>query len=684
MTAQQNLVVEVGAEQVLSAPTVISGTLLQTKLAAGASRYAQMGFAIVPVKAGTKDACMPAWQTAPLTSTEAVERWWTQHPNDNIGMHLGRSGLVVLDVDDLEATRVALAAIGIGLQELTDASVRLEGNPERAKLVFRAPEGIKLERRVLKWRGPDGAKPLMVFELRGGASQDLLPPSIHPSGKAYKWLSPPPPLNDFPALPERLLDLWLHFDERAATLQGSCPWHVEEAPVLPQRAQAQEFLDTELEDEWTVVRREIRLQFPLEKMLGLMGVTLRGGKACCPFHVETTPSFWVYDSGQGYSIWCDGHGGAPVGRSTPQGYSIGDVIDLYAHHHRKGVGDATIAMAQDLGIPLPKREVLPAPQRPTASPRGFGTLSAVELWKTEFRQQRWAVPGILPEGLTLLAAPPKVGKSFLALSLAIAIAEGSLALGAISLERGKALYVGLEDNPRRLKQRLQMMTQQPPKDLFLETSLARLDLGGLETVRGWLMSNPDARLVVLDTLARIRPPVKGSNAYQDDAAVTASLQELALECEVAILVITHTRKAEAVDAFERVSGTAGITASADATWVLERTRNQNQATLHMTGRDIEEQALAIERDPQTGLWRLVGKDAGVAFASKERHDILNALRTNGESTPRQLAKLLEKNESTTKNMLAKMRDAGLVVAEGGKYKPSDLIDRVDPKEDELG
>jgi hypothetical protein len=80
--------------------------------------------------------------------------------------------------------------------------------------------------------------------------------------------------------------------------------------------------------------------------------------------------------------------------------------------------------------------------------------SAVELMTRELPPVRWVVPGMVPEGVALLASKPKLGKSWLALGLCVAVASGGAAFGNVRVEKGAALYLALEDNERRLQFRL--------------------------------------------------------------------------------------------------------------------------------------------------------------------------------------------------------------------------------------
>jgi len=124
--------------------------------------------------------------------------------------------------------------------------------------------------------------------------------------------------------------------------------------------------------------------------------------------------------------------------------------------------------------------------------------TAADLMATDFPEPRWAVPGLIAEGLNLLVGSPKLGKSWLCLGLAVAIASGGKALGKIDVEQGPVLYAALEDNPRRLQNRLRLVLGRDavPDDLHITTSLPRLpDLQAV--LADWLDATPGARLVIV-------------------------------------------------------------------------------------------------------------------------------------------------------------------------------------------
>ena len=261
--------------------------------------------------------------------------------------------------------------------------------------------------------------------------------------------------------------------------------------------------------------------------------------------------------------------------------------------------------------------------------RELGTyFTADELMETDFPEPRWAVPGLIAEGLTLLAGAPKLGKSWLVLGLGITTASGTPALGKIGSVAGDVLYCALEDTPRRLKSRLEKMLrgEAKPRRLTIATALPQMPQA-VGIIGEWLDEHPDARLVIVDVLGKIRPPEGDrANAYERDYNVIGQLKRLADAHSVAVVVVTHTRKMGADDAFDTVSGSTGLTGAADTTLVLRRGRGESSAVLHVTGRDVEESEYALTFDALSGTWSLDGNALAEAAA---RADTMRATASLG-------------------------------------------------------
>lgn len=316
----------------------------------------------------------------------------------------------------------------------------------------------------------------------------------------------------------------------------------------------------------------------------------------------------------------------------------------------------------------------------------FG-FSAEELGTMSFAPIKWVVPGYVPEGCSILAGRPKLGKSWLVLDIALAVARGHYCLGDVECTKGEVLYLALEDNQRRLKSRIEKVSpplceNRWPPELTFATEWPRCDEGGLERLRGWIESKTNPRLIVVDVLAQFRSGrADRESLYESDYRAVKGLQELAAEFGLAVIVVHHVRKGNTeVDPFERVSGTLGLTGAADTTIILDR--DSNGCTLYARGRDLEEYERAVTFDRESCRWTVQGEAMEVR-RTDERSQILAVLEDATEPmSPRDISIATGMPRNSTDQLLFKMGKAGDVVkAARGKYvHPSRtfLIDRASP------
>ena len=294
-------------------------------------------------------------------------------------------------------------------------------------------------------------------------------------------------------------------------------------------------------------------------------------------------------------------------------------------------------------------------------------IAADALRERQFAPIVFVVPDLIPEGVTLLAGKPKIGKSWFGLDLSVAVASGRACLSdASEAAEGDVLYAALEDNPRRLQRRMnKLMGNEPwPRRLELATDWRRLDEGGLDDFRAWIASVAAPRLIVIDTLAAIRPR-RQNLGYREDYECLAELQRLAGDRGVAVVVLHHLRKMAADDPLDTVSGTLGLTGSADTILVLAR--KGGGATLHGRGRDIEEIESAMEFNPETCRWRILGP-ADEVRRSEQRQAILDAIGDDQLSVP-EIAAATSMPRGNVDRLLHSMRQDGEVERpERGVYR----------------
>ena len=260
------------------------------------------------------------------------------------------------------------------------------------------------------------------------------------------------------------------------------------------------------------------------------------------------------------------------------------------------------------------------------------TRTAQSLCEKEFSPLMFTVTNLLPEGVFLLAASPKVGKSWLALQLCFAVASGSKVLGEQATQ-GDALYLALDgDSDRRLKSRLQTLGMdalpvEALERMHFETTWPRMNDGGEQSLDEWLEAHPRTRLVVVDVLERVRPKRDpAANPYGEDYAALEALKCIVGKRRLSIVVVHHTRKAGADDAAQLVSGTQGLTGAADGIIVLQRPRGEEKGTLHLIARDLAKDGdYAVSF--RNGQWGMIGPAALVA-KTELQGEILEALRAN--------------------------------------------------------
>ncbi len=290
----------------------------------------------------------------------------------------------------------------------------------------------------------------------------------------------------------------------------------------------------------------------------------------------------------------------------------------------------------------------------------------------------WAIPTFLPVGVTLLAGKPKMGKSWLALALALAIAEDGLALGTLPVTQGQVLYLGLEDSLRRIADRSVRLLQGrvPPENFIWSGAWNQLNAGGLADIEDWLYKHKEARLVVIDTLAKVRPmTTSNSSGYSDDYAIMTPLKAIAEDNNVAILVIHHLRKMGAPDVMDTISGTTGLTGATDCNMVLDRERGKDNAILHITGRDIEEQVLHLKFDTETTQWMLQSAKTSSHLTRDHRKLIEVLERADGPLSPKKLSESLTIKPSYARKLVHELVSMGKIRSvRRGAYEVSPLED----------
>ncbi|WP_050996817.1 AAA family ATPase [Sinorhizobium fredii] len=300
----------------------------------------------------------------------------------------------------------------------------------------------------------------------------------------------------------------------------------------------------------------------------------------------------------------------------------------------------------------------------------FNLINSVDLMAMEFEPVKWIVPGYVPEGFSVLAGRQKLGKTWLAIDFAVAVATGGAAMGSIGCEQGDVLYIDMENGSRRIQSRIDALfpnKRNRPNLSRLDwtTEALALDKGLLVALEDWRLTTKTPRLVVIDVLQRIKPAARpNQNSYESDYVIWAPLQKWATENRIAVVGLHHTKKGGADDPLEALSGSNGLSACADTTLVLDR--DGNGVTLYVRGRDVEERESALTF--LGGIWTLKG-DAAEVRRSDERSSIAVTLKEATEPMgPTDLANVTGMPNGNIRKLLFTMAKKGEVQKAGrGQY-----------------
>jgi len=231
------------------------------------------------------------------------------------------------------------------------------------------------------------------------------------------------------------------------------------------------------------------------------------------------------------------------------------------------------------------------------------TIDGEALMNMPLEPLNFVVDSLLSQGLHVLAGSPKVGKSWLALWLSVAVAKGEPVWG-MSVKQGTTLYLCLEDSTLRIQNRLFEITEDAPANVHFSTESEILGKGLEEQLHTFLAEHPDTVLVIIDTLQMIRG-TSYDNTYANDYRDLSVLKQIADSSGIAILLIHHLRKEPADDVFSRISGTTAISGAVDSSFTLvEDKRGSGKAKLSCIGRDIEYRELTLERSDEN-VWEMI-------------------------------------------------------------------------------
>ena len=240
-----------------------------------------------------------------------------------------------------------------------------------------------------------------------------------------------------------------------------------------------------------------------------------------------------------------------------------------------------------------------------SKPGYMETLTMNNLYEHVFTNKPPIIEGLLYPGTYLFVGAPKVGKSFMMAQIAYHVSTGK-ALWNFEVKQGTVLYLALEDDYRRLQKRLfQMFGVDGTDELYFATTSKQLGLGLNEQLLRFINEHENTKLIIIDTLQKIRESRNDKYSYSSDYEIITQLKQFADEYGICLLLVHHTRKQQADDKFDMISGTNGLLGAADGAFVLQKEKRTGKtATLEVAGRDQPEQMLHLEKDLEHLVWNL--------------------------------------------------------------------------------
>lgn len=303
-------------------------------------------------------------------------------------------------------------------------------------------------------------------------------------------------------------------------------------------------------------------------------------------------------------------------------------------------------------------------------PNRLPTIDGETLMSKPLQPLNFVVDTLISQGLHILAGSPKVGKSWLALWLAVTVAKGE-PVWDLPVKQGTTLYLCLEDSQLRIQNRLFDVTEDAPPSVHFCTESRILGDGLEEQLRQFLTEHPDTSLVIIDTLQMIRGTTYDST-YANDYRDLSALKKLADTYSIAILLIHHLRKEKADDVFNRISGTTAISGAVDTSFTLvEEQRGSGKARLSCIGRDIEYRELELRRNAEN-VWEVTADSCQRPELLGDRIIFLisELLRSRSEfiGTPTELAQRIDPDGTegvTPKNVSRKILQSVAALGEIG-------------------
>jgi hypothetical protein len=569
-----------------------------------ALRYAHLGLAVIPLLPKEKRPMFANWPEVATTDQAVISRWWQQTPQANVGIVTGRkSGIFVLDVDPNNG----------GRESFEDMVLRHGRFPETLQQIT-GSKGWHLFFRYPSFPVHNAAGLLPGIDIRGDGGQVVAPPSIHPkTGLTYEWDG----LDEIENTRIAEAPLWLlELLDGKNSQHGS--QHMPIAEKIPHGVQ-----------HYT--------------LLALAGALRRMGLS----ENDMLPTL------------------IEVNRNRCEQPGLDRAVQQIAHSVMKyRPADNDLFRTASKLWRLTKAKEHEARERDEKL--GLAVVDGLTVYRSSGIDQKCVIQGILYNGLTVFAGRPKVGKSWLTLQLALAVAQGEKLMGALDVNApGGVVYIALEESQSRTATRMQRLvgTESPfLQNISMVYEMSPLKQGGAEQLEK-ILADRHPSLVIIDTfLALVGGGSERRDVLRSEYQEMKTVADIARRAETAMVLVHHMRKSVVGEnGIDSVAGSTGVTAAADAIWTLKREDQQTgMCSFDVVGREVEEQSLAIRfrKDDPLG-WEMVGQGFEIK-AVKDQREIVTLLREEGALTPAKVATLLRMNANHVRASLQQMHEMGLV------------------------
>ena len=573
-----------------------------------ALKLAGKGYPVFPLLAGSKEPATKHGLKDATTDPEQIKRWWSENQNYNIG--IAAPGLLVVDLDAYkpEATQSKEKLFG----GFVPADIPVVATPRGGFHYYLhvAPEW------AAEWGIGNNVDILPGVDLKGCGKGYAVAPGSVVDGKEYKltggWTELPA-LDQLPELPEQTRRAIEQTISNRKPANGNGNGHNPQSLPKHTPVDLQE-LERCLLRIWTRGRRQA-LALAISGLLRKLG-----------YDEPTTAALL-------------GRVATAAG-DEEQEKRLDAVRDTYAADIDSIAGwtllsnDEQAALEPVLGRPKPDpaKHSMPS-QTPSTNSWRSRVKRIAEIQASDYPEMEWLVNGVLPaRGLIVLAGRPKSGKSWLVLDLALSVAAGADCMGRPVGRPAPTIYLALEDSPARIKERSEIIGL-APDNAYIATTWSAADQGGFEELRE-MVRELRPKLIIIDTLAAFKAgsAVIRKPQFEIDYEQARKLKTIADENNCCVLVVHHTRKADADDVFDTISGTLGLNAVADTIAILQHSRGSDSGKLHITGRDVTDEQFAVVF--ADGRWIIT--DTAAQQEETTRDKVLAAVRQWGPARAREL------------------------------------------------